>query len=748
MLPLTNPYLGSKFLLPRTGGEQDIANFGTLITPALNDLLSEINSGQHPSSSNSHAELTNYLHGSKLLLDEFIKAAQINSTSLLVAELNGLPIKLIQEEQDGKPVLQLSYNNKVEIIENMTVDLWACKFIQELRRPENADLLDSLEIDMSSVPDSGEHSLKVMVSFNEVDFTKVNYDFSKHVAQMRCASFERANLTERNFSSQSFLMVNFKDATIDGAHFLKTNLAFSSFVNASLVEATLSELSLKETKFTGANCKGTSFDSVNIIGADFTDAIFNGDENFKLNLPTEWNSSNLDTVLNHLSNTATGSVLTAINSIDDKYSVMKCKLMNQVIDSVNDADISTVTGAFFDIFKTPIYLHDTTINSFIKERLLPNVISEAMTSSLKVDNDSVLLMLLETVAEQGDNKAQFMLEKNGFFVQLLAACSGHENADIKEAGVQLYHEYMNLGELKGYKKTDTFIGDLDENSEANVEKNLEEIRDIHIDDPAFVFFSKDDQHNTHALIVSKNMMSSMLRQDPDYAWDRLHYIKNEQRTVLKDIAQAYQPFPLFYDNYQALEQRASFSKLLLTINLNFSNPDNNENTVARDYTALFEDALHLKSSDEKLTGPADQIALAEIFSPLLDAEKGLSDAHYQEIGEIYQLDEMDDAAKAKMFFCLAAVFVTYSSSFFFGQEGESPNALRNYAVGLMVKAHSLDPTVFVDVDGNDQYGDYLNRLKGQQAAFTCTGLLKDIMKLHAQDLGFNNLMMQMKPPAW
>jgi hypothetical protein len=306
---------------------------------------------------------------------------------------------------------------------------------------------------------------------------------------------------------------------------------------------------------------------------------------------------------------------------------------------------------------------------------------------------------------------------------------------------------MNLEELKGYKQNETLIGNLTENSEENIQQNLADIRSITKDDVAFVFFNKKDGQ-THALLVSQRMIEDMLKSASHYAWDNVYYIRNSEKTVVRKIADAYEPFPLFYNNYQFQLKLAVFSKLLQAINLSFSNKDNIENTAARDYTNLFAEAVHLTGSEVKLTGYADQVALAEIFTPLLDTAHGIADDHFQQISEIYTLSDQSETAKAKTLFCLAAMFVTYSSSFFFGQEGDSPIALRNYAAGLITKAYELDPSIFKNKNGVDKYGDWINRLTGQNAAFTCTAVLKTIMKSHAKEVGFDDEMGKIKPPGW
>lgn len=749
MLPLTKSCV--TFSSHTSASEHCMANFTSLVTK-LNDVLRAIDDN-YGNDLGSRDQLIQFLQAGKLLLDEFIQEGKTRRVNELEVSLNGLNILVIQEKQDGKPAVQFSVGDKSELIENMTLDLWFSKFIQELKKPENADMLQCLEIDISTLPENRIFKrLKYRMNFDEIDFTKVCYDFSKETEFTSPIGFEKTTLIGQKIGLVVLMDARFNEALIQNSSFLNSNLSRATFTNACLNKTTFSGCTLDSAKFNGADCTETYWDRVNICGADFTGAVFSGNELFTLNLPDKWYPDTLDAWLNHL--TSPESLLTTIDSIDDKYDKLKCNLMRQVVASLQHTNIARIVDSFLDFFnEKEVYFQDITIKSFIKERILPHVIRRAGSSALEISGGQFLTVLLGIVTEEND-QAHFMLKNNDFFVQLLAVCLYHANSNIKETAVQLYHVYMNLDELKEYKKTGTCIADLDENSDANIEANLNEIRDIQSDELAFVFFreyglfTKADYYGTHALIVSKDMMTSMLKQDKEYDWDKVYYIRNQTRTTVINPARAYEHFPLFYNCYQALEKQSQFTKLLEIINLDSFSTDENGNRASRNYAELFRKVLNLKGSDKKLTGYEDQVALASIFNPLLDEEAGISNAHYQQISTTYKLDELNPAGGAQLLFCLAVVFVTYSSSYFFGEEGESPNALRNYAAGLITKAHALDPRVFVDSEGKDQYGDYINKLKGQGDAFTCTAILSSLMKSHAQDKGFYDLMVQIKPLAW
>lgn len=319
----------------------------------------------------SESPATNFSAISKInirLLDEYlkVKSSNVNVTILIETTFEGQTLKVEQEEQDGKPILKFSYGSRAEITENMTLDLWACLFIRELRNPDNAKDLDELKIDMPTIPDGSSVSqLKCIMNFNGVDFTKVNYDFSGKFVRHWFANLKNTNFSDFKFIVGDFFMANFEGAIIRLCVFSETNLSRAVFRNVTFGYTMFLRLSLAHACFVGATVCGVYMEKVVINGANFTGAIFNGNEVITLDLPSKWNLNELESVLGHLSNVDGTSVLTAIDSIDNKYSYIKFNLMKQVIDSLKQTDISSVRNSFQNIFKNSIYSRDTTIKSFI-----------------------------------------------------------------------------------------------------------------------------------------------------------------------------------------------------------------------------------------------------------------------------------------------------------------------------------------------------------------------------------------------
>ena len=121
---------------------------------------------------------------------------------------------------------------------------------------------------------------------------------------------------------------------------------------------------------------------------------------------------------------------------------------------------------------------------------------------------------------------------------------------------------------------------------------------------------------------------------------------------------------------------------------------------------------------------------------------GIKPEHLKKIITEFKLDISEDSTKAQTLLCLAAVFTKYSSSSFFGTEGESPVALRHYAYALMKEVNKLTPSVC-----GDKFNKWKDALLGLNGAFTCTAVLYHDMIAHAK-AKFPSTLATIRPPAW
>jgi hypothetical protein len=143
----------------------------------------------------------------------------------------------------------------------------------------------------------------------------------------------------------------------------------------------------------------------------------------------------------------------------------------------------------------------------------------------------------------------------------------------------------------------------------------------------------------------------------------------------------------------------------------------------------FTAALQRRDTREKMIEVADQFALEQTFATRFADHDGrgthLAQAHFTELRTQWRHDTQKVFAFRLL--CMAALYTNYASSHVFGTEHESPNTLRYYAEALLRKARELDPSLFPD---DNEFRDWINRLRGEGAAFTCTSVLYGMESRH------------------
>jgi hypothetical protein len=512
----------------------------------------------------------------------------------------------------------------------------------------------------------------------------------------------------------------------------------------------------------------------------------------------------IDQILNHFTNQESGSFLTWIDKIDERYlnrkgKVLKLDLMHQVIDHVEKyvlfdvedfpddpfpfGNIYDSAQAIMDVFmNNPLYTRDPIIFAFIKKHVVSGRITAGNTTELECSGMPELRLLLEVISSD-QQPAQFMLDNNGFFIQLMMVCTEKSmDADIQQHAQLLYQRYLNLAQLSKAKE-------LIENvlmSDARLTDGLDK-EDTGKELPAgpcFAFFNTQETINQqganssthHILILDRAQLRAMQRSDSsdaDCKWDALCYATGEtpENILLvapeqQNLSEILSVFSLFTDAYHFKLNSATFRELLTTINLNYSNTNNDVNLLSKDYTPLFIETLATSKSTTKLCNAQDQMTLNAIFSPLLlphplpvvtylEAVK-ISLSHYDQLLEVYRLSQSSNVVKAQTLFCLGAVFAKYSSSYMFGQETQSPQALRAYAAALLAKGYEIDSTIFTGKKNTAEanFTDWMQKLLGGKDAngnssFTCTAVLFGELLRHAKKQpDFNDVMAKIKPPAW
>ena len=475
---------------------------------------------------------------------------------------------------------------------------------------------------------------------------------------------------------------------------------------------------------------------------------------------------------NHLENTSHCSLLTMINNIGDQHQDLKNKYMIAVYQLMKKLKVvpTNHAQAFMDIWiNHPHYATDPGIAGIIRTELTPAIIASGNTKKL-IASDKIQTQLIkevqiivakEGVGEQAAKKGTFMLNNNGFFVQLMSLCANHPDPATKKAAHDLYDQYLNLDELRQHKIR---LADLGYKHGIQGSGDVEPLDPIAGDDPAYLFVSqKPGSKSYDGLMLSKDQISGMLSLGEPCDWSNSTFVTETRgptgKTIIDFVAntkfkpvETFPQFALFRIAFETQSRQVQLHKLMALLNLKHSNGPGLPDT---DYTNAFIKAFTARSSQTKFISQEHLDTLDQIFSRFLtgpvkqnwsmESLPAISDAHIAAVLKLFRPDTADSITSARVLFCLAAVFAKLSSSTYFGVSLDSPIAVRVYAAGLLKKACEINPAVCIASD----YKEFMQRMLGIGSAFSCTGVLSDMMMDHAKKQpDFKAVLMMIKPIAW
>src|SRR5471032_1442149 len=526
------------------------------------------------------------------------------------------------------------------------------------------------------------------------------------------ANLSGTDLSEVDLSGVDLSCANLGQAVLSRANLVRANLYRTDLYGTDLYGADLSGANLYEAHLSGANLNKANLSNILQEGA-------------LLHLPSEWNSTALDTYLNHINNRVSGSLLTMMDGIDEQYADVKLRMARELMASLQNttADTSSAALPLMDILSKAPYTGDAEINAWLDtlcERYLSQYNGQVLPENAGVFNQSVDLFT---------RQSELMFTHNGAFIQIIAqGMAENSTPAMKEKASVLYETYLQQEQVKPYCSLDDF-GD---------GEGKPDWADKH---PVNFILLSARPAAVSAMLLSQASLKGMLSPRADAQWDRFYlYSSPDNCLAAKEYTHLNtlfaNDFPLFNGPYQHVQNSAKFLLLLKALNLG-------------GLEAAFVSAAGAKYSATKLVDDDAQIRLGEIFhpklvsSPLQPRGNGLEEAHYGELIHAYNLTEASSADKAKTLLCLAALFTKYSSSAVFGTEHESPQLLRQYAYALMEKAHGLDESL---VD-KGTLANWTNRLLGLNKAFTCSAVLSNLMVEHIRSR-FPEVLSGIMPPAW
>ena len=480
------------------------------------------------------------------------------------------------------------------------------------------------------------------------------------------------------------------------------------------------------------------------------------------------------------------SLLTVISQLAIEDGLKKC-LMGRIAQSMNGLNAQQkyrLAESALDIWLSDDgYLENKDILTFV--RAVRPVTVEAANQGRLVANNRYLALLVEYVKDcfQKENTSypyrtgEFMLNNNGFFVQLMALCTGHQDSSIRDAAVELYDQYLKLDELRPHAAYLSAGYDLADGIRSAAPADEVLTQDpatraakfgLQASDPVYIFVAGKifGEGRYIAVLLSKKNIADIFGND-DAPWPTNTFTDDtvgpDTQAVLLSggtVAEPYLQFPVFAQRYIQARETRIFKKLFKIIDLNYVADEPGE--VSFDYTEQFLAALSVnKPTGQKLTGKQDQDRLDKIFRKYLSmSDDGpptpetlptLKTAHLAQIYALFELEAVpenvqDKVRAAQTLFCLATLFCRFSSQSVFGMAADSPRVLRYYAGALLKQAHELAPTVI----GEEHYLGFRNWLYGFDVAQTCTDMLSmamaDYIRSHSAE--FRLLFEKLKPITW
>lgn len=469
--------------------------------------------------------------------------------------------------------------------------------------------------------------------------------------------------------------------------------------NHDLQKADLSRINLSKANLNGVNlscaklfigCNSKKIDVVifndmvpvvfesflsrnDLIVPNFSGAILD-EAKITLRLPRDINTDELKLLFNSRNNSPT--LLSTINSIDDKYEDIKISLMNQLLNYFNNKDIYSIFGSIKDTLlnSTFKYYNDININNFIVNKLLKFIEVKGSIEAVIMKNVELNIFLNNINKFNIEDKKKYMIDNNGFFIQLIHQSISSIDENIKKLAYDLYGIYLEID----------YISKIDKSLNKYFEK-----------DPAInlIFI---DKYINEGLIVQNEYINNFLygQSIKNIEWSSLYWFKDLdcQPFSKLNLDELFKTFKIFNSNYQFNKNKVKLTKLLKLLNL-----DN--------YHESFIEALSKKSHSEKYVDIIHQSTLNKIFNEFLKPNEACSFVpknarviflkveHLNSIFIEYDITNDSSKNKAKLLLTLSGIFTKFSSSLFFGTEDNSPIALRYYAYALMKMSYELDKEI-------------------------------------------------------
>ena len=258
---------------------------------------------------------------------------------------------------------------------------------------------------------------------------------------LREVALRGVDLREANLSG-----VDLREVALRGVDVREANLSGVDLREVALRGADLSGVDLREVALRGANLRGVALRGVDLRGVDLINATI-----------TLKFINNLDLDFNHINNPS-GSILTAINSIDNKYEELKNNLMQQVCDHLQNEDITSICDALLDILFNGTFDYSKVLanNTAFTQKLLQRSLDKGNTQQF-IMSEHLLNFYTKYLTELSVADFKEMVNKNnGFFIQVIHQSKSY--GELLYNSLALYKKYVEIeGSRWSSTEMETFL---------------------------------------------------------------------------------------------------------------------------------------------------------------------------------------------------------------------------------------------------------------------------------------------------
>lgn len=544
-------------------------------------------------------------------------------------------------------------------------------------------------------------------------------------ANLSGAGLVRANLSSANLHEANLEKADMCEADLSAANLYKANLRQAKLKMAILWQTNLRKADLYETDLSLANLSRTKMSGARLNGADLTgvlDASPTPDTLLFLSgLKLRWDARMQDSHLNHLNNPECSSLLTMLQSIDERFEDLKLQLARELVGALKASgkDFTDVAVSMMDVLSREPWNREEHISDWLDAVCESYLVRYNACAIREFSQDYFNQGLFNQSVHLFSRKPALMFSLNNAFNCLVYSAMAGDNEENRSVAIGLYDAYLQQDNVRDFVLLDEFGGygtheaDWQDRHAANYI-----LLPARQDGPVILA-----SHHTLQGLLVPNICCPVWNEYYLYTPDG----KNVPPSDYPLYALLQEHYPQFIAPLRSIG-RSCFPVLLEKLDMGI--------ILQQRFEAAVE-THSLKRKEDKLVTSSWQESLKEIFQPHLksmQSEKSarLTEAHIKDVLSAYAPVPGSNAEKL---LCLAALFIRSSSSAVFGTESSSPLYIRYYACALIEEAYQLDRELFSseEEEADAVYENWKSRLLGLGKAFSCASILTTKVMTHLKN---------------